>query len=129
VFEAEEVEDGGVPVVDVDGVDDAFVAELVGFAVAVAGVPLAGGARVTVGAGPYPAPALPRLMAVMTPPVRVAVAVACTLTGSATVTVGAVKYPEPGTVTATLLRDPPEMLAVAEAPGDAPAMVTRGAEV
>jgi len=37
MFKAEEVEDGGVPVVDVDGVDDAFVAELVGLAVAVAG--------------------------------------------------------------------------------------------
>jgi len=32
VLEAEEVEDGGVPVVDVDGINDAFVAELVGLA-------------------------------------------------------------------------------------------------
>lgn len=32
MLQAEQVEDGGVSVVDVDGVDDAFVAELVGLA-------------------------------------------------------------------------------------------------
>lgn len=32
MLQAEQVEDGGVPVMDVDGIDDAFVAELVGLA-------------------------------------------------------------------------------------------------